>query len=171
MKHIKLFESFSGNIEILNNLRDIFEEISDDHNITIDYRYVKIDYSHREISKTIWGLDGEVITKSRSSQLYNRKNSDPSIQWLIFGNGDIQGHQIKETIESISSKIKQSESLCSIKNREPASWAVWDNTRSKWISFYFNDPFPDNGITWSDEITNWWTSEELFRINLNIYFE
>lgn len=121
MRHLKphpILESnsFGGDIEILNEISDIFNFLEDEWGFSLEYALITYEekrYGSKKYTSTIYDLSGEEVYKYPSADMSNKK------LWNISGNSqNLLSSSIREIYNRSISSVNMVESMLGLEKFE-----------------------------------------------------
>jgi hypothetical protein len=120
MRHLKVHPIYENkmeeDIEILNNLSDIFSGLEDNWGFEIDYNFITYEekqYDSKKYTGTIYNLSGQELHKFPSHSAFSER------EWFISGKSlNVKSDLVPKIYQEMIGMVKMAESIINIKNSE-----------------------------------------------------
>lgn len=165
---IKEISEFKDNIDILNDIEDVFRFLSDDMDFDIESYFIETFKSESGMEKRKYDGEGDLVLRVLDPGEIEPKTE--SKIWLLSGNGTVTSDKILEICQEINKSINLVSSMLhleTILNKSTIGF-YYEGYYRGWKSFYFDDIEEDEDIL-NDMIMDI-KAKSKARVNISIQF-
>lgn len=143
---IKESSEFKDNIDIVNDIEDVFRFLSDDMDFDIESYFIETFKSESGTEKRKYDGEGDLVLR-----VLDPGESEPKTEykiWLLSGNGTVTSDKILEICQEINKSINLISSMLhleTILNKSTIGF-YYEGYYRGWKSFYFDDIEDDEDI-------------------------
>lgn len=143
---IKESSEFKDNIDIVNDIEDVFRFLSDDMDFDIESYFIETFKSESGVEKRKYDGEGDLVLRVLDPGEIEPKTE--SKIWLLSGNGTATSDKILEICQEINKSINLVSSMLhleTILNKSTIGF-YYEGYYRGWKSFYFDDIEEDEDI-------------------------
>lgn len=158
IKRYSEHSEFQKDIEMLNNIRDVFLDIEDEFNFWLEYQFLNPKYNASKdrdyLRVTSYNINGDInyeIVPKLEAHLLKKKwsvkfNGIPKYGSLVPRDSYIE---ISKLVDHLKSLIKRITDMYELEIEDRFSYVIWDGDHGKKI-FYFKTDFLPKDIARND---------------------
>lgn len=142
---IKENSEFKNNIDILNDLEDVFSFLSDDMDFEIETYFIEISKSEFGTERRKYDGQGDMVLKASDPNEYLYKSEYET--WLVSGRGVVTSDKILKLCQEVNKSINFASKVLHLDNllNKSTIGFYYEGSRA-WKSFYFDDIEDDEEI-------------------------